>query len=138
MKWAWVDPENTIRDICPAGFEPADVYTPEIAAYYNMQVPDYVVNGATFDGTEWVNPTPPPSPPPIPIVITSDMARNCLTLTDKVKWDNNETPQIVTVKTDFANGLTNPTATENMQFLYDTQSIGLASLDKFKATYPIG
>lgn len=138
MQWAWVDPANTIRDLCPQGYEPADVYTPEIAAYYNTQVPDYVVNGATFNGTDWVNPVPPEPGPPPPVVISADMARNCLTLPDKVKWDNNETPQIVTVKNDFAGGLTNPSATENMQFLYDTQSIGLASLDKFKATYPVG
>ena len=80
---------------------------------------------------------PAPVPPP-PVVIYSSMVRACLTLADQVKWDNNQTPQIVTVKTNFDGGLTNPTATENMQFLYDTQSITLTSLDNFKATYPLG
>lgn len=78
------------------------------------------------------------APSPSVTIIFSQNVRECLTLADQVKWDNDQTPQIVTVKTNFNSGLANPVATENMQFLYDTQSIGLASLDKFKATYPIG
>ena len=118
------------------GFTLDQCFPPEIVAM-TFTAPDEVQIGwlrNTEDNTyQYVA---PPAPPPI--VIYSSMVRACLTLTDQVKWDNNQTPQIVTVKTNFDGGLTNPTATENMQFLYDTQSIGLASLDKFKATYPLG
>ena len=118
------------------GFTLQECFAPEILAM-TFEAPDEVQIGwlRNIDDNTYVY-VAPPAPPPV--VITATMARACLTLPDRVKWDNNETPQIVTVKTDFADGLTNPTATENMQFLYDTQSITLVSLDKFKATYPLG
>lgn len=117
------------------GYPLEECFSPEVLAM-TFPAPDEVqlgwlrnINDNTY---EYVPPPPPPKQ-----VIYSSMVRACLTLSDKVKWDNNQTPEIVTVKLDFDDGLTNPEATENMQFLYDTQSIGLVSLDKFKATYPI-
>lgn len=62
MKYAWADQNNTIRDVCQGN--PAECYTPEVAAYYTTEVGDDIVNGATWDGSKWVNPPAPPAPPP--------------------------------------------------------------------------
>lgn len=118
------------------GFTLEECFSPEVLAM-TFSAPDEVQIGwlrnISENTYEYVE---PPAPPPV--VITQTDVRACLTLADKVKWDNNQTPEIVTVKENFASGLTNPVATENMQFLYDTNSIGLVSLDAFKAKYPIG
>lgn len=64
MKYAWAE-NNTIRDICQG--DPQECYTPEVAAHYTTEVPDDIVNGATWDGSKWVNPPAPPAPPaPVP------------------------------------------------------------------------
>lgn len=118
------------------GFTLEQCFVPEILAT-TYPAPDEVQEDWFRNIEDGSYVAPPPSPPS-PVLITQTMVRACLTLPDQVKWDNNQTPEIVTVKANFQNGLTNPTATENMQFLYDTQSISLASLDKFKATYPVG
>jgi hypothetical protein len=118
------------------GFSLEECFAPEIIAM-TFSAPEEVEIGWFREIVDGSYVAPPPSPPS-PVLITQAMVRACLTLPDQVKWDNNQTPEIVTVKTNFQNGLTNPTATENMQFLYDTQSISLASLDEFKATYPLG
>ena len=64
MKYAWAE-NDTIRDICHGN--PQELYTPEVAAYYTAEVGDDIVNGATWDGSKWVNPPAPPAPPaPVP------------------------------------------------------------------------
>jgi len=55
MKYAWVQ-NNTVRDVCPG--IPEQLYTQDIAALYTEQVPDDIVNGATFENGIWVNPKP--------------------------------------------------------------------------------
>lgn len=118
-----------------AGYTLEECFAPEIVAM-TFPAPDDVEIGWLRNISDNTYEYVPPPPPPAQVIYASN-ARACLTLADQVKWDNNQTPQIVTVKNNFDAGLTNPEATENMQFLYDTQSIGLVSLDKFKATYPI-
>lgn len=118
------------------GFTLEECFAPEVLAM-TFPAPDNVMEGWLRNISDNTYEPMPPAPP-VPVTIFANMVRACLTLPDQVKWDNDQTPQIVTVKTNFTSGLQNPAATENMQFLYDTQSIGLASLDKFKATYPVG
>jgi hypothetical protein len=48
MLWAWVE-NDKIRDVCRGG-DPSLCYHPDVAAYYNTQVPD---NAENNDG--WVN-----------------------------------------------------------------------------------
>lgn len=67
MKYAWAE-NDTIRDICQGN--PQDCYTPEIAAHYTTEVGDDIVNGATWDGSKWVNPPAPVPVPPVPPVPT--------------------------------------------------------------------
>ena len=64
MKKAWVE-SGVIRDICLGN--PAELYHPDIAIHYTVDVPDDVVNGATWNGNEWVN---PPTPEPQPLAQT--------------------------------------------------------------------
>ena len=47
MKYAWIENER-IRDTAPGN--PAEFYHPDVAVFYDTQVPDDAVNG---DG--WVN-----------------------------------------------------------------------------------
>lgn len=61
MKYAWVE-NDRIRDIAP-GENPQDYYTAEIAAYYNVPVPDNAQNGWVNNNGVWEAPPPPPPPP---------------------------------------------------------------------------
>ena len=69
MRKAWVE-AGKIRDLCDG--DPQELFHPDIAGYYNTTVPDFVVTGATWSGTQWENPPPPPPPPsaavPIPLI----------------------------------------------------------------------
>ena len=61
--YAWVQ-DGVIRDISKKG--PEKVFTPEVAALYDQQVPDKVKPGDLWDGTTW---TPAADILPVPIVI---------------------------------------------------------------------
>lgn len=54
---AWIE-NNRIRDIAPS--DPAALYTPDIAAFYDTDVPDDAANGDGWVGGELVKPEPPP------------------------------------------------------------------------------
>lgn len=70
MKYAWIE-NDRIRDISPGN--PAECYTPEIAAHYSTEVPDDAQNGWIKDGDTWAAPPTPPVPPepepPEPVVM---------------------------------------------------------------------
>lgn len=53
MKYAWVE-NDIIRDIAPG--DPFEFYHPDVAIFYDTEVPDYVINGANFIDGVWVNP----------------------------------------------------------------------------------
>jgi len=78
-------------------------------------------------------------PQPQPIVepplrrISLDDIRNTLTLAEKIKWDNNKTDEITTVKVEFAQPLLVADATPWLQLLVDSASISQASIDKVLA-----
>jgi hypothetical protein len=60
MKWAWIQ-DDRIRDIAPGS--PTDWYHPDVAVFYDTEVPDDAVNG---DG--WVDGVlvkPEPYVPPV-------------------------------------------------------------------------
>lgn len=61
MKYAWIE-DNRIRDICQGG-DPSACYHPDVAVFYDTEVPDDAVNG---DG--WVDGVlvkPEPYVPPV-------------------------------------------------------------------------
>ena len=61
MKYAWIE-NSQIRDIAPGN--PNEIYHSDIAKFYDTDVPDDVVNGATLVAGVWTNPPPPPAPVP--------------------------------------------------------------------------
>ena len=95
MKYAWID-SNTIRDV--AHDEPSEIYHPDVAKFYDTQVPDEAVNGDGWVNGQLVKPEPPPAPTPPPRQWTADSFRTGMTLAEKTKWDNDTTNEIKTVK----------------------------------------
>lgn len=62
--------------------------------------------------------------------ISLDEIRNALTLAEKIKWDNNKTDEITTVKVEFTQPLFVADAQPWLQLLIDSGSISQASIDK--------
>lgn len=54
MKYAWQDPQGTLRDI--ADSDPYSLFHPDVAALYDTEVDDGVTRGATLVDGVWVNP----------------------------------------------------------------------------------
>ena len=74
--------------------------------------------GDDYINGEFIKPPQPEIELP-PRRISLDDIRNALTLAEKIKWDNNKTDEITTVKVEFAQPL-----------LVDSGSISQASIDK--------
>jgi hypothetical protein len=129
MKYAWIE-NNKVRDVCQGN--PDECYHPDVAVFYNTQVPDDAVNGDGWVNGQLIKPEPV-IPKPIPKTIDSAQVRTRLTFSEKTKWDNDGTPEIVTAKLEFAEPRTVEDATEVLQFLVDSGSISQASMDKILA-----
>ena len=125
MKYAWIE-NDKVRDICHGN--PDECYHADVAVFYDTQVPDDAVNGDGWVNGQLVKPEPAPAPEPAPRQWTSEDFRNGLTLAEKVKWDNNSAPEIVTVKQELPKELEG--ATELLTFLVDSNVISQASMDK--------
>lgn len=84
-------------------------------------------------GDDYINgefiPQPQPEIELPPRRISLDEIRNALTLAEKIKWDNNKTDEITTVKVEFAQPLLVSDATPWLQLLVDSGSISQASID---------
>ena len=63
MKYAWIDPIDTVRDVCPGS--PAELYHPDVASHYTTLVPEDIVNGAKKVNGVWTNPVSPEPPAPV-------------------------------------------------------------------------
>lgn len=127
MKYAWIENQR-IRDI--AFGDPNGLYHPDVAKFYDTQVPDNAVNG---DG--WVNGVLVKPEPRAPFVTTRqwtiDNFRTGMTLAEKTKWDNNSAPEIITVKAELPKELAG--ATELLDFLVSTNVISVATKTKILA-----
>lgn len=133
MKFAWIE-DGRIRDI--AHSNPNDIYHPDVAKFYDTQVPDEAENGDFWEnGTLKKQPKPEdmPPPPPAPRQWTQDDFRKNMTLAEKVKWDNDTAPEIKTVKAEMASPKELAAVTELLQFLVDSGVISQASMDKILA-----
>ena len=128
MKYAWIE-NDKIRDICQGG-NPAECYHPDVAVFYDTQVPDDAVNGDGWVDGQLVKPEPPPPAPAPARTWSSTDVRNGLTLAEKVKWDNDSAPEIVTVKAELTGSKEVAEVTELLQFLVDANVISQASMDK--------
>ena len=86
MRKAWIE-NDRIRDICPGN--PDELYHPDVAKFYDTEVPDDAVNG---DG--WVNgqlvkleppaPVEPPAPPQPTIPLIGPIAFQMLFKVDEL------------------------------------------------------
>lgn len=85
-------------------------------------------------GDDYINGEFIPQPQPVielpPRRISLEEIRNALTLAEKIKWDNNKTDEITTVKVEFAQPLLVSDATPWLQLLVDSGSISQTSIDK--------
>lgn len=125
---AWIE-NNIIRDI--AHSEPFEIYHPEVAVFYDTEVPDDAENGDSWIKGKLVKKVIPESVVvPVEPTISLDVIRNNLSFAEKVKWDNDKTDEIVTAKIEFAQPLSIAAATEVLQFLVDSKAISKESMDK--------
>lgn len=132
---AWVNKTGYIKDI--AHSDPFEIYHNEIAVFYNTEVPDDAAIGDSWINDELIKFVPPTPDEQVEVevekVITLDNIRTNLSLTEKVKWDNNKTEEIITAKNEFITPLTVINATQILQFLVDTGSISQESMNKILA-----
>ena len=125
MKYAWIE-NGKVRDVAPGN--PSEWYHPDVAAFYNTQVPDNAVNGDGWVNGALVKPEPPTPVAPAPREWTADNFRTGMTLAEKTKWDNNTAPEIVTVKAELPQELAG--ATELLDFLVAASVIAAATKTK--------
>ena len=122
MKYAWIE-NDKIRDI--AHSNPEEIYHPDVAKFYDTQVPDNAANGDGWVNGQLVKPEPPPAPTPPPRQWTADSFRSKMTLAEKTKWDNDTTNEIKTVKLELPKELAG--ATELVDFLVSANVISQAT-----------
>ena len=122
MKYAWIE-NDKVRDI--AHSDPAEIYHPDVAKFYDTQVPDEAVNGDGWVNGQLVKPEPPPAPTPPPRQWTADSFRSKMTLAEKTKWDNDTTNEIKTVKLELPKERAG--ATELVDFLVSANVISQAT-----------
>jgi len=128
MKYAWIE-NDKIRDV--AWTTPSDIYHPDVAALYTIEVPDDAVNGDGWIDGQLVKPEPPTPSEPAPRQWTADNFRTGMTLAEKTKWDNDTMNEIKTVKAELPKELAG--ATELLDFLVSVNAISQATADKILA-----
>lgn len=127
MKFAWIE-NDKIRDV--AWTDPSKIYHPDVAKLYDTQVPDDAVNGDGWVDGQLVKPVPPTPPPPPPRTWSVRDVRPNLTLSERVKWDNDKTDTIKTAKVEFESPRLQADTEEILQMLVDAGDISQASMTK--------
>lgn len=127
MKFAWIE-NACIRDIAPG--TPSEFYHPDVAKFYDTEVPDNAVNGDGWINGQLIKPEPAPAPTPAPRTWVVDDIRPNLTLIEKVKWDNDAKNEVVTAKQELATPKEVAYTTEVLDMLVGAGVISQASADK--------
>lgn len=129
MKKAWIE-NGAIRDIAQGN--PVEIYHPDIAAFYNVDVPDEADRGDGWVDGALVKRVIEPFVEPEPAARTwSELdVRAGLTLSEKVKWDNDLAPEVKTAKTELTSPKELVDVTELLTFLVDASVISQASMSK--------
>jgi hypothetical protein len=125
MKYAWIE-NNFIRDIAQG--DPVNCYHPDIAKFYDSQVPDNAVSGDGWVNGKLVKAKPQPAPAPAPKQWTADTFRAGMTLAEKTKWDSDAVPEIATVKAELPKERAE--AVELLDFLVSVNVISQKSAEK--------
>lgn len=126
MKYAWIE-NDRVRDVCQGG-DPSTCYHPDVAKFYDTEVPDDAANGDGWVNGALVKPVPPPPPPPAPRQWTVADFRSGMSLAEKTKWDNDSAPEIKTVKAELPKEQAG--AQELVDFLVESGVISQASATK--------
>ena len=121
MKYAWIE-NDKVRDV--AHSNPIEIYHPDVAVFYDTQVPDDAVNGDGWVSGALVKPVVV-EPTPAARQWTADNFRTGMTLAEKAKWDSDSAPEIVTVKLELPKELAG--ATELLDVLVGATFIGDAT-----------
>jgi hypothetical protein len=124
MKYAWIE-NGKVRDV--AHDEPSKIYHPDVAVFYDTQVPDDAVHGDGWVNGALVKPVVI-EPTPAPRQWTADNFRTGMTLAEKTKWDSESAPEIKTVKAELPKELAG--ATELLDFLVASNVISQATATK--------
>ena len=124
MKYAWIE-NDKIRDV--AHDDPSKIYHPDVAKFYDTQVPDDAVNGDGWVNGALVKPVVV-EPTPAARQWTADNFRTGMTLAEKTKWDNDSAPEIKTVKSELPKELAG--ATELLDFLVSLNVISVETKAK--------
>jgi hypothetical protein len=127
MKYAWIE-DSRIRDV--AHDIPSKIYHPDVAVFYNTEVPDDAENGDGWVDGQLIKPEPLPPAPPAPRTWTASDIRSGLTLAERVKWDNNSAPEVVTAKQEMAISQQLAHTTDVLALLVGASVISQASADK--------
>lgn len=126
---AWVI-NGRVKDIAPGN--PFDFYHPEVAEFYNVDVPEGTKIGASMSYGVWINPPEPTGAPPetspAPRTWTANDVRSKLTLAERVKWDNDTSDFIKTAKIELTSPRELADTTEVLQMLVDAGDISQASM----------
>lgn len=128
MKKAWIENER-IRDICQGG-NPNECYHPDVAKFYDTQVPDEAINGDGWINGQLIKPKPQPPAPSMPPMWNADDVRLGLTLAEKVKWDNDIVAEIKTAKIELSTLVPEVKVKEVLDFLVASNVISQASANK--------
>lgn len=133
MKYAWIE-NDKVRDICPG--HPDQHYTPQVAAFYNTEVPDDARIGSVLIGGSWVYLVPEPVayvPPVLPRFWTMEHVRAGMSLMERVKWDNDDSNAIKTAKIELQQAPDLEAVRPVLQMLVDTGAIAQETMDKVLA-----
>lgn len=128
MKYAWIQ-DGRIRDLTPS--DPFSWHHPDVAKFYDTQVPDDAENGDFWDEPGVLRKPPVPvyvEPEPAPRQWTADNFRSAMSLAEKTKWDNDSAPEIKTVKAELPKDEAG--AQELVDFLVASGVISQASATK--------
>lgn len=128
--YANIGTNNIVSQIItvPEGFTIEQMFVPELLVFM-IPCDNSVQENWIYDPQTQTFSAPPPPPK------TWDNAsvRAGLTLTDKTRWDNNETPEIVTAKIEFQTPQERPYTTELLEYLVLSNSISQTSMDRVLA-----
>lgn len=133
MKNAWIE-NNQVRD--SVNGNPQSIFHPDIAALYTVEIPDDIENGATQIDGQWVNPEKPVYQPE-PKSWRVDEIRKCLSLRERVKWDNDSSETIKTAKIEIGFGIKREPLLELLELLVEVGDMSQATADKIIALEPV-
>lgn len=122
---AWIV-NGRVKDIAPGN--PFDFYHPEVAEFYNVDVPEDTKIGAVMSYGVWINPPKPTGSSPPERTWTANDVRSKLTLAERVKWDNDTSDFIKTAKIELTSPRELADTTEVLQMLVDAGDISQASM----------